>query len=294
MSYPKLPKNRLIVNGTDLSATFNMILVDGYTLSPPEPKTYTVDIPGGNGVLDLTETLLGDVAFQNRKQDFTFYIINVADFEKHKTKISNFLHGRSYDYKMTMDPDYTYHGRFKVTSYTHNMYQVGKVGVINVSVDANPFKMKDPFVVKVDAVGGTIVKFPSGRMRVRPVIETDGLTKVIHNNKLIIVQKGTWTLNDVIFEEGENEVYFCSYDIRNLTWGDLKKNTVTWGDFKQSRLFEWYKSNGDGTFVTKVWSDLSTKKWSDVSSTTWDDHIYKSEDVSTIDNVYIKYDWGDL
>ena len=50
MSYPDLPENRLIVNGVDLAVRYNMVLLDGYTLSPPEPKTTTVEIPGRDGV----------------------------------------------------------------------------------------------------------------------------------------------------------------------------------------------------------------------------------------------------
>ena len=71
-TYPDLPDNRLIVNGVDLSVTYQMVLLDGYTLEPPKPKTYTVDIPGGNGVIDLTEALTGDVSYSNRTQKFTF------------------------------------------------------------------------------------------------------------------------------------------------------------------------------------------------------------------------------
>ena len=119
MQYPGLPNNRLIVNGVDLSTEYGMILLDGYTLSPPEPKTYTVDIPGGDGVIDLTEGLTGDVAYNNREQEFTFAIIDVDNWERSKTMISNFIHGRLYDYKMTMDPEYTYHGRFTVEEYGH-------------------------------------------------------------------------------------------------------------------------------------------------------------------------------
>ncbi len=64
-TYPDLPNNRLIVNGVDLSVTYQMVLLDGYTLEPPEPKTYTVDIPGGNGIIDLTEALTNDVVYNN-------------------------------------------------------------------------------------------------------------------------------------------------------------------------------------------------------------------------------------
>lgn len=294
MSYPDYPNNRLFVNGVDLTPTFKMVLVDGYTLDPPKPKTYTVDIPGGNGKLDLTESLLGDTAYDNRKQEFIFYVIDSDNFEKVKTSVSNFLHGRSYNYKITMDPEYTYHGRFSVSSYTHNMYANGRVGIIKVTIDADPFKYKDDQVFKVDAIGGAIVYLPSGRLRVRPTIETDGFLKVIYDHKLFTLQQGTWKINDILLTEGTNEIYFNSYDIRNLTWGDIKNNSITWAEFKKRRLFEWYKSNGDGTYVHKRWEDLSDLTWADISRQTWADQMYKSESVEVVKNVYVKYDWGDL
>ena len=294
MGYPDYPKNRLIVNGVDLTEKFKMVLVDGYTLEPPEPKTYIVEIPGGNGKLDLTETLLGDTAFNNRKQSFQFCIIGTTDFEQVKTSVSNFLHGKDYDYKITMDPKYTYHGRFKVTEYQHDSYSLGVVGVINIEVDSRPFKLKDQQVVRVDAIGGKIMYIESGRMRVRPVIETDGFVKIIYNNKLIVLQQGSWALNDLYFTAGQNEVYFNSYDIRNILWSDLKTNNITWGDFKKRRLFEWYKSNGDSTYILLSWSDLSSDTWSSIEDKTWADMTYKSEQTSVIRDIYVKYDWGDL
>ena len=72
MGYPNLPYNRLIVDGVDVSMKYRMVMADGYTLEPPEPKTYTIDIPGGDGVIDLTESLSGDVVYNNRHQEFTF------------------------------------------------------------------------------------------------------------------------------------------------------------------------------------------------------------------------------
>ena len=288
------PNNRLIVNGVDLTAEFHMILVDGYTLTPPQPKTYTVDIPGGNGVLDLTESLFGDITYENRKQEFTFYVIDVKNFENLKTRVSNLLHGRSYDYQLTFDPGYTYHGRFTVTSYIHSMYQQGKVGCIKISIDADPYKMKESQVFKIDAIGGKIVYLESGRMRVRPTIETDCFVKVIYDGKLITLPKGTWTVNDLLLTNGINELYFNSFDIRNLTWGNLKSNGVTWGEFNKTPLYEWYKSNGDGTMVVKKWEHLSGQTWSSLTGQTWADLTYMAEVTKDVDNIYIKYEWGDL
>lgn len=294
MSYPDYPKNRLIVNGVDLTDQYSMILADGYTLEPPEPKTYEVDIPGGDGKLDLTESLLDDTAYENRKMEFTFYIVDCNVFEHVKTKISNFLHGKAYDFQMTMDPGYTYHGRFKITEYTHDMYGIGIVGFIKMEIDANPYKYQKDRVCYVDAVGGATVCFESGRKQVRPTIETDGFLKVIHNGKLVTLPQGTWTINDLYFQNGANEVYFNSYDVRNLKWSDLKTNGITWGDFKKKRLYEWYKSNGDGNYVMETWGQQTTKSWNDLSSKTWSDLMYMTTVTKDIKNIYVKYKVGDL
>ena len=294
MSYPDYPNNRVIVNGIDLSNVFKMVLVDGFTLSPPTPKTYLVDIPGGNGKLDLTSALIGDTVYDNRAQSFIFKIIDVDDFESVKTNISNFLHGKEFDYELTWDPGYIYHGRFKVMSYTKEAFNMGKIGTIQIDVDAEPYKRKEDQIFKVDAVGGTIVYLNSGRLRVRPLIETTGFLKVIFNNKLINLPQGTWNINDIILTEGVNKLYLNSYSIHNLKWKDLKNNNITWTGFKDKRLFEWYKSNGDGNYVIKKWNDVEQETYSSHGTTKWSDYVYKSEEVSTVDQVYIKYDWRDL
>lgn len=298
MSYPKLPNNRLLVKVNDefvdLTQKFKMVLTDDYTLSPPEPKTYTVDIPGGNGTLDLTEALVGDTVYNNRQQEFTFLVIDTDEFERVKTQVSNFLHGKAFDYKLTMDEDYTYHGRFKVTEYSHKPYTVGNVGTFKIIIDANPYKIKDNRPIDVNAVGGKTVTLTCGRMRVRPTITTDGYVKVICNGKMLTLPQGTWLINDLLLHEGDNELYINSFDVRNLTWGNLKTNSVTWGQFAKLRLYEWYKSNGDGTYVIQTWNTMLNSKWSDLTGKKWTDLMYMSDITQYIKDVTVSYEWGDL
>ena len=288
------PNNRLIVNGVDLTQKFQMILADGYTLTPPSIKTYTVDIPGGHGKLDLTEALFGDVAYNNRKQEFIFYLINVKDFEKAKTDMSTMLHGKYFEYKMTMDPEYTYKGRFTIDSYSHTAFSSGNLGEIKISIDADPFKYKKDRVFVISAIGGETYSFESGRKRVLPSIETDGLLKVIYNGKLFTLPKGTWKLNELVFNSGQNEVYFNSFDVRNLTWGQLR-DTTNWGQFKEKKLYEWYKSNGDGTYVFTTWDSLDPRhSWEYYRGKAWKDIVYMWDKVKDVSDSYIKYEWGDL
>lgn len=287
------PNNRLIVNGVDLTQKFKMILADGYTLTPPSIKTYTVDIPGGHGKLDLTEALFGDVTYDNRKQEFTFYLIDVKDFEKAKTDISTMLHGRYFEYKMTMDPGYTYKGRFTVNEYSHKAFASGNLGQIKISIDGDPFKYKKEQVFEVNAIGGETYSFESGRKRVLPIIETNGLLKVIFNGKLFILPQGTWKINEIVFNSGQNEVYFNSFDIHNLTWGQLR-DTTDWSTFKTKKLYEWYKSNGDGTYIFTTWDTLAANTWESYQDNAWKDLVYMWDKIKDVDPSYIKYEWGDL
>lgn len=294
MSYPDYPENRLIVNGVDLTLKYGLILIDGYKLDPPEVKKYEVDIPGGDGVIDLTESLLGDSAYKNREIELEFYIIDIGRFEDIMTEINRELHGKSFDFKLTMDPEYTYHGRFKISDQKQNAYMNGLVGYFKMTIDGNPYKYKNDAIYHVNAIGGKIVKFESGRKRVRPTIETDGFLKVIFNNKLITLPQGTWSVNDILFTEGVNEVYFNSFDVKNLTWADLKKMKTTWGTFKSKRLYEWYKTNGTGRYVIKRWVDLEPDTWDALSTKKWSDLIYMSEETIDIKDTYVKYKVGDL
>lgn len=296
MSYPDLPNNRLIVNGVDLSIRFQMVLLDGYTLEPPEPKTYTVDIPGGNGVIDLTEALTGDVAYKNRKQEFTFAVIDVKNFEKVKTEVSNFLHGRAFDYTMTMDPGYTYHGRFSVDSYSHEAYANGLLGQFKIIVDANPYKLKEHCTYRLNATGGKLYRFESGRRPVHPVLECTQPCFVTFKGVETLIPAGTYRLNDIVFNNGVNEIYLNTSRLWFVVWdevGENKNYSMTWND---AGSYTWDSIQKLGAGVTNApscWSDISNKVWSNVSNKLWKDMDYRRENIPDT-TAYLTYDWEDL
>lgn len=297
MSYPDYPNNRLIVDGVDLTVRFQMILLDGYTLSPPEPKTYTVDIPGGDGVIDLTQSLTGDVAYKNRQQTFTFMVVNPDSFERVKTDVSNFLHGKGFDYQITMDPGYTYHGRFTVTEYDHTLYSYpGLVGIFSIKIDADPYKLKGHMTYKLNATGGKMFRLESGRKPVHPVIECTQPCKVRWKNVIVQVPAGTYRLNDVLFTQGYNEIYINSWTFYNITWGELGEGAahqMTWDEATAYRWDDLQRLGGDTMDVPQRWSDLAEYRWSDLADKTWADVDFRNESVPDT-TVYLSYDWKDL
>lgn len=302
------PKNRVIVDGTDLSMQFRMILLDGYELNPPKPKTYTVDIPGGNGVIDLTTALTGDVVYENRSQTFSFATLEYSDFEWVKTEVSNFLHGKAFDYQITMDPGYTYHGRFTVNSYSHQVHNgafvggtffpPGKLGVIEVTVDAEPYKLKEHCVYKLNATGGKMFRLESGRMPTHPVIECEEPCIVTWNDNVTVVPAGTYRLNHVLFQDGWNEIYINSRSFWNITWQDISQSGEvprTWQQLidQPARWDDIQRLEGDIQDVAIEWSDLGLIRWSEVADTVWEKMGTTNTSVPDV-YVYLSYDWKDL
>ena len=94
-------------------------------IAPPELKETYVDIPGGNGTIDLSEVVSGCPVYKDREGDIEFYVLNenYPGFQsydtwiKRYTDIMNFLHGKSIEVVLEDDPDYYYRGRFSVDEW---------------------------------------------------------------------------------------------------------------------------------------------------------------------------------
>ena len=291
-AWPDLPNNRVVVGGVDLSVRFQMALLDGYELDPPEPKTYTVDVPGGNGVIDLTEALTGDVAYKNRHMAFDFACVFPDSFEEVKTAVSNYLHGRRFDFSLSWDPGYTYRGRFTVSSYSHTAVSGGKVGTIRVEVDADPYKLKEHSVYRLNATGGRTFRLMSGRRPVRPTIECSEPCIVTFKGKSFVVPAGTYRLNDVLFREGPNEIYINSRQVWFVAWDDLPDGS-TWDSLAGVTWDATQLLGGEVKDAPRCWRDLSTRTWGSLAEKTWHQLDFGREELPVAD-VYIKYDWEDL
>lgn len=306
-SYPGYPDNRIIVNNVDLTTTFGMVLLDGFTLNPPEPKTSLIDIPGGNGFIDLSEAMTGDIVYSQREQEFSFAIMYPTEpWESIKTKINNFLHGRSYEYRLTFDPDYRYKGRFVIESYEHGSYVDGIVGLVKVKVSAEPYKYKDSQTFKLTAPGGRWFYFVSGRKPVRPIIETKNPCTITFDRNVIELGVGTFRLNDVLFRQGSNAIYINTLKLTTVTWDEVRKTgeyAMTWDQARGRTWDEIQRMNLSEEVggLSSTWSDMSTRTWQDYinDGVRWKDLNYDYNDsfhgLTPEDfEVYLQYEWGDL
>ena len=116
---------------------FGVILTE-QNIGLPSPKTYTVNIEGMDGILDLSECF-GEMKYENRTIKFTFESIDkITDWQAKMTKISSFLHGQKMKITTWSDPDFYYVGRCRIDEYNSK----SKLGKIVISCDCEPFKYK--------------------------------------------------------------------------------------------------------------------------------------------------------
>lgn len=105
--------------------------------APPKPKTTYIDIPGGNGTLDLSESLTGYPVYENRTGSFKFRVMNdyVPWYERY-SEIMNYLHGRVMNAVLADEPNYFYNGRFTVDNWESG----NTWSIITIGYNVNPYK----------------------------------------------------------------------------------------------------------------------------------------------------------
>lgn len=178
-------------------------------IPPAKPKTSYVDIPGGNGSIDLTEAH-GEVKYSDRECKFTFTMnpaddLSEAAFEEKKTEVSNALAGRAFKITLDKDDDFYYQGRCTVDSYASNK----KIRQIVVSAKVQPYKYKQNVTVLKFAlsIAPKTVNIMNSRKSVIPTIEcSDDNTEIIFENETFILNAGTHKILDIQFTEGVNQV----------------------------------------------------------------------------------------
>lgn len=99
---------------------WHLVATERPCVAAAAPKLRYIDIPGGNGSIDLTDALAGRASFSNREGSFDFYVLN--DYPGYNwvdvyRMVSEYLHGKRMTMTLEDDPNYFYEGRFSVNSW---------------------------------------------------------------------------------------------------------------------------------------------------------------------------------
>lgn len=118
---------------------WHILPIERPVFSPPEPKTHYIDVPGGNGSLDLTEALAGYPTYENRTGSFTFRVMNdYGNWADRYSEIMGYLHGQAMYAVLADDPSWLYQGRFSVDDWKSG----DTWSEITIGYNVNPFKWR--------------------------------------------------------------------------------------------------------------------------------------------------------
>lgn len=203
-------------------------------ISSPSAKTYVIEVPGTDGVLDLTESLLDDVKYKNRTIKLVFEVEgDYINWQKFYSDYLNFCHGQKV--KIILDTDLSFYwlGRINLTSNKDD-YRYGEV---EIEIDVEPYKYEinssledwlwDPFSFETGVireykdlvVNGTLWVTISGLRKVQNLkVTSSAAMTVTFENKDYTVPKGTSELLEVRLIQGENYLLFTGNGIISIDY----------------------------------------------------------------------------
>ncbi len=182
------------------------LVLSSVSIPPAKPKTTFIDVPGGDGSVDLTEAL-GEVKFSDRECKFVFTVFPTDDFEEKKTEVSNLLNGRRCKIILNKDPDYYWEGRCYVDDYAQDRNLLK----ITVGATVAPYKHKvNQSKVTVPAGQNVVKTLLNGRKTVVPVITNTASAKILFNSQTFNIEPGTHKILNIELVEGANKVTVTS------------------------------------------------------------------------------------
>lgn len=172
------------------------------TIDAPKPKEIYVEIPNGDGSLDLTEALTGEVHYESRPFEAVFAIKPETYSAELVRRLIGYLNGKQRTIRTKEEPGYYLVGRC-ATSLKND----GVLAILTVKATCQPWKYKNvPTVVNstIGASGTTELNLTNERKRVIPTITTSAAVTIIFDGQTISVNAGTQRLTNIALSYGDN------------------------------------------------------------------------------------------
>lgn len=192
--------------------------------NPPSVKYNYVEIPGGDGILDLTTAMTGKPLYNNRSGSWSFIVQNgFADWAMLYSEIMVYLQGQKMQAILEDDPQYYYEGRFSVNQwksdpnwskividYNVSPYKKYNVDSLNWLWDTFSFETGVIRNYKNLIVSGSLNVVVIGDVMdsIPVIISSASGMKVAYDGVTYTLNKGANQIRDLIIRSGENPLLF--------------------------------------------------------------------------------------
>ena len=178
------------------------IYLSSIVIDDPQPKEIYVDIPNGDGALDLTEALTGEVHYESRPFEAVFTIKPETYSVELVRYLRSYLNGKQRTIRTKEEPGYYLIGRCATS-----IKKDGVLAVLTAKATCQPWKYKNDVTAKnttIGASGTTTLNLTNERKRVIPTITASAAVTIAFNGKTISVNAGTQRLTNIALIYGNN------------------------------------------------------------------------------------------
>lgn len=184
------------------------LILEPFVIPPAIPKTNLLDIPAGDGSLDLTEAL-GVIRYHDREFVFNFTVnpLSKMTFEEKITQVSNALNGRAFNIMLDKDPDWYWEGRCIVNEHSQNKM----IGKIVVKAIVRPYKLRPEIArhtLSFKSFDTTVTVVNNGRKTVVPELSFENVPVefTLEGKRYKVTKIDTKVIPDFQLKEGDNEI----------------------------------------------------------------------------------------
>ena len=194
----------VVIDRIDTLEEYGLILLADLSEGEAEPKTELLDIPGGYGSLDLSDSPQGRPVYKMRDISFTlFRAVDSTALEELRAALARRWHGREVTLQLPTDAGHYYRGRIRIGSTSG--YNSGK---IPISMRAQPWKLKNTVTtVSVAVTEGRTVYLENECMPVSPSVSASAPVTISWGTNSVSIDAGeNWSIPALILESGITEL----------------------------------------------------------------------------------------
>lgn len=183
----------------------NAYIQRGWSLSSAKPKVRYIDIPEGDGSIDLTGALTGEVSYYDRdfKAVFIFPPQARKQWETYRKKFSNAINGQRLSLILPDDPDHYLVGRFTIGAYDDSQDHA----TLEVTAQCEPWMYKREVThVEVSVATTRTLTLYNEKRPVAVTVTTDHDVSLSWGSSELSVAAGTYTLPDLKLGQGATTV----------------------------------------------------------------------------------------
>lgn len=198
------------------------VIMTSFDIGMPSQKRSSIEVPGMDGVIDLTYVLSEQKIYENRTASMTFEILfrKGADPWDIHERIANDIHGNEMDIRLSFYPGWHLEGNISVDGMSMN----DGAATFKVTCDCNPYFIKNSMTRATYAVSGTIDAYIRNATRwTIPSTEVNGTVSVKTDDAAVSLSTG----------KGRNAAIVLKSGINRITLGG--SGTITF-EFQEARL----------------------------------------------------------